>query len=136
MEYTVTALQLAGLGQFALLGVAAAIPKVLDWRGNLARVHPCMRQLVWVYGLYIFMIVSAFALLSVALPHELVSGTMLARAVCGFITAFWAVRLVVQLCVFDMASVMPRAWMRMGYHSLTGLFVALVSVYAWAAFVG
>jgi hypothetical protein len=57
----------AGVGQLALVVASLAIPRVLGWRQQTARLRPLLRQVFWTYALYIlctnlcFGLVSAFA---------------------------------------------------------------------------
>src|SRR6185503_14169974 len=80
---------IAGVLHFGILIASALTPRVLDWRGELAKLDRLTQQLVWVHGAFIVLVIVGFGLLSVTLPAELASGTLLARAVCGFIAFFW-----------------------------------------------
>jgi uncharacterized membrane-anchored protein YitT (DUF2179 family) len=106
---------------------------VLDWRGELAKLRPLSRQLVWMHGAFIVLVIVAFGVLSLALAGPLADGTPLARGVCGFVAAFWLVRLGVQFFVFDAAPFLNTPLLRVGYHGLTVTFTVLVLVYGWAA---
>jgi len=55
---------LAGLGQLALVLASLAIPSVLNWREDTAKLRPLTRQVFWTYALYIWSINLAFGLLS------------------------------------------------------------------------
>ena len=96
-----TLLQIAAALQLSILVASALVPRLLDWRTNLATLHPFLRKLFWVYG--------------------------------AFIAIFWAARLVVQLLIFDPRPFLTNWFYKLGYHTLTFIFVFLVFVYGKAA---
>ena len=126
-------LRLAGVLQFAILGASALVPQVLDWRANLARLHPFLRQLFWVYGTFIVLVIVAFGTLTLLHSHTLAAGDALARSVSAFISIFWLSRLAVQWFVFDCREFLTTWFLKAGYHCLTLAFVYLAAVYGWAA---
>lgn len=79
------------------------------------------------------MVIVAFGAVSALMPTELTNGTMLARAVCGFIAFFWGVRLAVQLFFFDAKAYLTSVWRQLGYRALTAVFTYLAGVYAVVA---
>src|SRR5947209_15010089 len=94
-------LLIGGFLHFVILIASALTPRVLDWRANLARLHPFLRRLFWVYGWFIVMVIVTFGVLTLLNAHELASRTLLARSMCAAIATFWLARLVVQFFVFD-----------------------------------
>lgn len=124
---------LGGLLHFGILSASALVPQVLDWRASLGKLDRLSRQLVWVHGAFIVIVILGFGLISILLPDELNSGTPLARAVCLFIAFFWSVRLVVQFFVFDTSAHLKNAFLKAGYHGLTLVFVYHALVYGYAA---
>ena len=87
----------------SLLGLAIgslAIPRVLRWRDELARVSPLTREVFWTYAAYIWATNLAMGGLALLRPEWLLSGDGLARGVAGFITAYWGVRLAIQFGSF------------------------------------
>ena len=129
-----TAIRLGGCVHFCILIASALVPRVLDWRTQLAPLHPFLRRLFWVYGAFIVMTIVAMGAVSVAFTQQLTSGSGLARAVCGFIAVFWLARLAVQFFVFDAREFLTTWWLRAGYHLLTIGFIALPVPYAMVAF--
>ena len=125
---------LGGLLHFGILIASSLVPKVLDWRASLEKLDGLSRQLVWVHGVFIVLVIVGFGLLSVLFANDLVNGTPLARAVCLFIALFWAARLVVQLFVFDATSYLKTTILKVGYHGLTVVFMYHAVVYSLAAF--
>lgn len=124
----VTLLVLAGAGQIVLVLASLAIPFVLSWREDLARVKPLTRQVFWTYAGYIWVTNLCFGLVSVLAPHVLLDGSTLARIVCGYIAAYWGARLAIQFFYFDR---IPGQ--KLAEAALTLLFVSLTGVYAAAA---
>ena len=129
-----TLLIVGGLLHFVILIASALTPRVLDWRTNLATLHPFLRRLFWVYGVFIVLVIVSFGILTLLGADELTAGTPLARAVCAMVATFWLARLAVQFFVFDPAPFLTTAFRRVGYHGLTVLFSALVFIYGCAAF--
>ena len=128
-----TFLQVAGTLQLSILIASAQVPRVLDWRRNLAGLHPFLRKLFWVYGAFIVLVIVAFATLTFLHAGAMGAGEPVARSLCVFIAVFWAARLVVQLAVFDTRPFLTNWFYKLGYHALTIIFAALVFIYGWAA---
>lgn len=124
-----------GIVHFDILIASALVPQVLDWKASLEKLDGLSRQLVWVHGAFIVLVIIGFGLLSVVCASELVAGTLLARAVCAFIAFFWAARLVVQFFVFDAKPYLRNALLKLGYKGLTVAFSYLAIVYSLAALV-
>ncbi|HUG54035.1 MAG TPA: hypothetical protein VMR21_10545 [Vicinamibacteria bacterium] len=129
-----SAVRLAGLGQLALALASLAIPRVLRWREETARLRPLVRQLFWIYSAYILGFHVAFGLLSALRPLWLLDGSGLAAAVCGFVAVYWGARLVLQFAYLDRSDAPRGARFRAAEAALVTLFVVLVATYS-AAFV-
>ena len=125
---------IGGILHFGILLASAMVPKVLDWKGTLDKLDGLSRQLVWVHGAFIVLVIIGFGFLSIFFAGELVTGTPLARGVCLFIALFWAARLIVQFFVVDAKPYLKSAFLRAGYHGLTLVFVYHAVVYSLAAF--
>ena len=74
---------------------------VLRWSEDTAKLRPLTRQVFWTYAAYIWATNVSFGLLSTLAPDALLDRSPLARIVCGYITAYWASRLLVQFFYFD-----------------------------------
>jgi len=122
-----------GLLHFVILIASAMTPRVLDWRANLAALHPFLRRLFWVYGSFIVLVIVSFGIVTLFHADELASGAPLPRSVCGIIAIFWLARLAVQFFVFDAKPFLTTTFLRLGYHGLTLLFIGLVLIYGCAA---
>jgi hypothetical protein len=124
---------LAGLGQLALALASLAIPRILRWRDDTAKLRPLTRQVFWTYAAYIWLTNLCFGVLSAAAPDWLLERTPLARVVAGYITAYWGARLVIQFFYFDRSSAPPGALYKIAEGALVGLFLFLTAVYAYTA---
>jgi hypothetical protein len=122
-----------GVLHFGILLASALVPKVLDWNAALGKLDLLSRQLVWVHGVFIVLVIVGFGLLSVLFPTELAAGTPLARGLCGFIALFWAARLCVQFFVFDAKPFLKTTFLQADYHGLTAVFSYHVIVHTLAA---
>lgn len=125
---------IGGILHFGILLASAMVPKVLDWKASLDKLDGLSRQLVWVHGVFIVLVIVGFGLLSILFAGELVTGTPLARGVCIFIALFWAARLIVQFFVFEAEPYLKSTLLKAGYHGLTVVFVYHAVVYSLAAF--
>lgn len=122
-----------GILHFGILLASALVPRVLNWRTSLAKLDPLSRQLIWVHGAFIVLVIIAFGAVSVGFASDLVDGSRLARAVCAVIAVFWGCRLVVQFTVFDARPYLRTLFLKIGYRGLTLVFSYLVVVYSWTA---
>ena len=91
---------LAGLTQLAIALTSLLIPRVLDWKAEVAQLSGLTRRIFWTYAGYILGTNIAFGLVSVLAAHWLTDGTDLARAVCAFIATYWGARIVVQFAAY------------------------------------
>ena len=122
-----------GVLHFGILIASALVPQVLDWKSTLNQLSPLFRQLVWVHGIFIVLVIIGFGVLSLCFANEIAAGTPLARGISALIAIFWGARLVVQFFVFDASAYLTNRFLKVGYHSLTVAFVYLTITYAWVA---
>jgi hypothetical protein len=128
-----TLIFIAGVLHFGILIASALVPQVLDWRSSLAKLDPLLRQLIWVHGVFIVLVIIGFGVLSLTDATALASGTPFARSVSAFIAIFWGARLAVQFFVFDAKPHLRSVWLKVGYHGLTLVFAYIAAVFAVAA---
>ena len=128
-----TLITLGGIFHFGILIASALVPQVLDWRAQLRKLDPLSRQLIWVHGGFIVLIIIGFGVVSLLVASEVESGSLAVRAICGLVSVFWLARLAVQWTVFDAGPYLTRPLLRLGYHGLTVVFAYLGVVYGWAA---
>jgi hypothetical protein len=127
-----TLLFLAGFAQLCVLIASALVPFRLDWKQVFQALPPLHRQMYWVYGGYVVLSILALGLLSVCNAEELAAGSRLARSVCLYNAVFWGLRLPLQ-AVFDTKQYLTTWWLKLGYHTLTVLFLSFTLLYGWAA---
>jgi hypothetical protein len=126
-------LQLAAAVQSLILIASASTPRVLDWRKNLAVLHPFLRKLFWVYGVFVVMMIVAFAVLTFRHADAMAAREPVARSLCLFIAIFWGARLLVQFAIFDARPFLTNWFYKTGFHALTIIFAFLTFVYGKAA---
>ncbi len=130
-----TALTLAGIAHFGILIASANAPKALNWKETLKPLPKLMRQMFWVYGWFIVLMIVGFGIITLVHTETLATaGTPMARWMAGLIAVFWFVRLMVQFFVFDAKPFLTNWFYKVGYHGLTVVFIFLTAVYSWAAF--
>jgi len=127
---------LAGVGQLLLALGSLAIPAVLGWRADTAKLPALTRQVFWTYAAYIWAINLSFGLVSAWVPQWLLDGSALGRALCAFIALYWITRLLIQFFWFDRSAMRTDLLLRLGEAGLVSLFVYLSLVYAVAAVLG
>ena len=127
------ALMIAGLLHFGILIASALVPRVLDWRTELARLSALSRHLIWVHGAFIVLVIIGFGAVTLVAREDLAGGSLAGRAFCAFVAIFWLARLCVQLFLFDARPYLTRTFYKIGYHGLTVVFTYLAIVYGAAA---
>jgi hypothetical protein len=130
---------LAGIGQLVLIVASLAIPRMLGWKEDVAKLRSLTRQVFWTYAGYIWATNLSFGLLSTFGSRWLLDGTPLAAAVAGYIPAYWAARVGIQFFYFDRsdasladapgAKLYGGKLMRLGEGALVLLFLSLTLIY-------
>lgn len=128
-------LRLAGLAQIALVIGSIAIPRILNWRGELEKVQTLIKQMFWTYAAYILVINLCFGLVSIFCYRELSGGSILAIMLTAFIAVYWIARILIQFFYFDRTAFPKSLWHKLGEVALVTLFVFLSIVYSWAAYI-
>jgi ABC-type enterochelin transport system permease subunit len=123
---------IAGLAQIALAFGSLAIPQILKWRPELAKVHPLIKQMFWTYAAYIFVINLCFGILSVFAFRDITNNSKLAAIITGFIALYWISRVSIQFLYFDRANFPTGKWHKLGEVLLVTVFVFLSITYSWA----
>ena len=129
-----TLIKLAGFLQIALCVGSLAIPKLLNWKGELNKTSKIIAQMFWTYAGYILIINLAFGLVSVFGAGELLEKTFLARSVSVFIFLYWLARIIIQFFYFDTKSAPQGLIYKAGEIALVALFIFLTVVYGWVSF--
>jgi hypothetical protein len=123
---------LAGLGQLVLAVGSLALPRMLRWTEDTAKLRPLTRHVFWTYAAYIWATNVAFGLLSTLAPDVLLDRSPLARLVCAYITAYWGARILIQFFYFDRADAPSGPFFKVAEAALVALFVFLTAVYGYA----
>ncbi|MCA9034639.1 MAG: hypothetical protein KDA91_05890 [Planctomycetaceae bacterium] len=129
-----TLIFISGILHLGTLLGSAQVPRELRFREELPQLNPMLRHWVIVAGGYIVLNIAAFGLLSLCLTRQLCDGSLLARAVCGYICIFWGIRLIIQLLFFDAKPYLRNTFLKAGYHGLTIVFLWQTCVFGYAAF--
>lgn len=125
-------IRIAGLGHFAVVAASMGAPKVLRWRGELARLSPLNRQIFSTYAGYVLTINLLFGVLALAGPQLLIDRTPLAAIVCGFIFAYWAARLALQFVYYDGSQKPPGLRFKIAEVVFVLHFAYFTAVFAYA----
>jgi hypothetical protein len=124
----------AGWGQLAVVVGSLGVPRALNWKDELQKVGPLIRQIFWTYAGYILCTNLAFALVSILGSDGLTDGSSLAASVTGFITVYWFARIMIQFFYFDRESAPKGLKYTVGEVVLVVLFVFFTAVYGTATF--
>ena len=125
-------LKFAGLLQIALCIGSLIIPKLLNWKGELAKVSLLIRQIFWTYAGYILMFNLSFGLLSFFGAEELLEKSFLAKSVSVFIFIYWLARVIIQFFFFT-SSAPKGSIYKLGEIALVSLFIFLTFIYGWVS---
>jgi hypothetical protein len=121
-------IRLLGLAQLISFAAIFYAPINLHWDAELARLPRLLRQMCNVYQAYTGATIVALGLVSLCCAPDLAARTPLARAVCLYTAAFWGVRLILQR-TYDFAPHLKTPFLRLGYHTLTALFIIFTTAY-------
>ena len=123
----------AGVGQIAVALASLAIPRILGWNDDTAKLRPLTRQIFWTYAGYIFATNIAFGLISTLAPAHLLDGSPLSAAVTGFIALYWGARVVIQFVYYDRSIARTRRFYQVAEFVAVALFLYFTLVYGYAA---
>ncbi|HEV1994148.1 MAG TPA: hypothetical protein VGR03_07450 [Candidatus Acidoferrum sp.] len=124
-------LWIAGAVQLVICAANFLLPRKLNYRENLSRVSPIVRQVFLVHSAYIVGVVALFAALTFSFAAELASGHGLGRFLAAAIALFWLCRVPVQMFYYDAEL---RRSNRAGDIVYSAAAVFLAATYGWAAF--
>jgi len=91
----------AGVFQLLIASVNFVAPKMLEYRENLAKVSPIVREVFIVQNVYIVLTLVGFAALCFRFAPELAGQSILGRFLSGFLAVFWGLRLLIQLFFYN-----------------------------------
>ncbi len=119
----------AGVAQLLLVVASLAIPRLLNWKTDLAKLRPLTRQVFWTYAAYIWATNLSFGLISTLAPQLLLDRSPLAGLVCGFIAVYWAARVAIQFGYFDRSDAPKGMFFVLAEAALVALFLGLTITY-------
>ena len=131
-----TLITISGIIHLGTLLGSAQVPRELRFQEDLPKLNPLLRHWVLVAGGYIVFNIVAFGVISLVFREELAARSVMARVFCGYVSLFWAIRLVIQLFLFDAKPYLRNTLLKIGYHALTAVFVWQTTIYGWGAFGG
>jgi len=131
MRILIDLLWLAALVQVAIASANLFLPAKLQYRENLSRVSPIIRQIFVIHSVYIVGVVLLFAAVSFGFAGELASGRGLGRFLAAAIGVFWLVRAPVQLLYYDASLRRENRW---GDIAFTAAALFLAATYGAASF--
>jgi hypothetical protein len=130
---TETLIRLGALTHLGLVAAGLTMPRTTGLWAQVNTLTPFARGLFRTYYAFIGLCLVSFGLGSWFLAKHLADGSILARSVCGFLAAFWLLRLVAAVWLLDVRPYLTTAGYRIGYHSLNAVFSCLPLLYAWVA---
>ncbi|HYE04998.1 MAG TPA: hypothetical protein VEL07_05675 [Planctomycetota bacterium] len=124
---------IAGVVHLAIAGGNVLLPRLLDYRRQLAALDPLIRQVYLVHSLYIVLVLTALGVLCLAFPADLAGSSDLGRTLSAGIAIFWGIRLLLHLFYYRPAATpLVRAMARALLVCVVG-FVALFTALACGA---
>lgn len=131
-ETLVIALRVAGLMMTGIVLANFVAARRLRYRENLADCEVMVRQIFHVHCAYIIAIVGGLGMLCLGWPQLLLADGM-GRVLSGFFGAFWASRVVIQLCYYDKETrCQNRGWDLF----FLGVFTAMSAIFTLTAIFG
>ena len=115
-----TLLQLLWIAGFVQVLIASAnlfLPAKLNYRENLSRLSPIIRQIFVVHSVYIVGVVLLFAAVTFGFTGDLARGHGLGRFLAAAIAVFWLVRAPVQLLYYDAVLRRENRWSDIAFTS-------------------
>ena len=101
MTPLIVAIWVAGGVQLAIAAANLEVARKLDYRSSLARLTPMVSQIFLVHAVYIVLVILWLGALCLLFAVRLASGDPLARFLTGGVAAFWGLRAIIQLTVYD-----------------------------------
>lgn len=128
----IVGIRTAGVLHFVTLVLACLTPIPPRWEENLEKLPPVHRRFAVAQNVFIGATIAFCGLLCLLLARELVSGSSLARAVCGGIALWWGGR----FAVLPWLRVWPHLasrWLRFGFSLLLIECATYAVLFAWLA---
>jgi hypothetical protein len=97
----IAAIWVAAGVQLVIAAANLVVARKLDFRANLARLTPIASQIFLVHAVYIVLVIVWFSALCLIFAAQLASGGPLARFLTAGLAAFWGLRAIIQLTIYD-----------------------------------
>ncbi len=123
----------AAVGHGGLIVAGLLMPRVTGLWDQVRSLDPFARGLFRLYYAFIALCLVGFGGGTGLLAEELAEGTLLARAVCGFLSVFWLLRLAGAIFLLDVRPYLSSPARRLGYHCLNVVFATFPLLYGWLA---
>jgi hypothetical protein len=101
MTLLIFAMRFAALIQLVIAAANLTVARRLEYKANLRHATPIVRQIFAVHAAYIVAVILWFALLSFLFAPQLASGDPLMRFIDFGLGAFWGMRAILQLAIYD-----------------------------------
>ena len=125
------ALWLAGIGHFCVLFASFQVPARLGWKGDLQKLTPFNRKLMWVHGGFAVLTIIAFGALTLTLHDEMLRGDRAALGLALFIGVYWGLRIAVDFLYYEHKDWPAGRGFVIGHVLLTSLFAFLAATNLW-----
>lgn len=126
-------IQLAGVVQLILVAANGVLPRLLDYKNNLPKLPPLMRQIYVVHSIYLVLVLLIFSGACLWFAPELAGGTPLGRFLCAAMAAFWLLRIPLQLFYYDRDERRRRRLADVAYTLAVTYLALVLSVSALSA---
>ena len=124
------AIQLAGGLHLLVAAANFVLPGMLEYRKNLAKVSPIIRQIFLVHAAYIVLVLGGFGAICLWFADDLCGGSRLGRFVCEFLAVFWCLRIVIQFGFYDRATKREHP---IGNFIFSAIFLYFAAIFAATA---
>jgi hypothetical protein len=115
----------AGAIHLILVAANVFLPGILDYRGNLARMQPIIRQIFVVHSIYLVLILLIFSCACLFFATDLAGASGLGRFLCAVMAFFWMLRIPLQLFYYDPELRRQRRFADVAY-TMAVAFLAIV----------
>ena len=130
-------LRIVGVAQLAIAALNLALPRVMRWTEDLARLPLLIREVFHVHAWFISATLGIFGVLTLRFAGEMTAG---ANPVChwlaGAIGLFWAIRTVLQVTYYSASHWRGRPFRTVLHIVALATYGILALVYLLAAFRG
>jgi len=133
IENLALGLQFAGFAQLGIALLNLFIPRLLQWKEDLARMPLLLREVFQVHAWFISVTLVIFAVMTWRFAGEMASGTNeVGRWLAAGIGLFWALRTVLQVTYYSASHWRGRPGRTVSHVTLLLLYGGFAAVYLLA----